>query len=67
MEYSNFGYATLGRIITNVSGMPYQDYIRREIMIPLGMTATTFDIFASPQDRRAIGYRWQDNQCANRT
>ncbi len=62
MEYSNFGYATLGRIITNVSGMPYQDYIRKELMGPLGMASTTFDIFASPKDRRAIGYRWQDNQ-----
>lgn len=62
MEYSNFGYATLGRIVTNVSNMPYQDYIRREIMQPLGMRSTGFDVFASPQNRRAIGYRWQDNR-----
>ena len=27
-EYSNFGYALLGRIVTNVSGRPFQDYIR---------------------------------------
>ena len=26
-EYSNFGYALLGRIVTNVSGRPYNDYI----------------------------------------
>src|SRR5947209_18406301 len=62
MEYSNFGYATLGRIVSDVSGMPYQDYIRREIMAPLGMISTTYDIFASPPERRAIGYRWQDNR-----
>ena len=62
MEYSNFGYATLGRIVTNVSGMPYQDYIRRTIMVPLGMASTGFDIFASPPARRAIGYRWQNNR-----
>ena len=61
MEYSNLGYATLGRIVGAVSGVPYQDYIRREIMAPLGMGATTYDIFASPPGRRAIGYRWQDN------
>lgn len=61
MEYSNLGYATLGRIISNVSGTRYQDYIRREIMVPLGMTSTTYDVFASPQGRRSIGYRWQDN------
>lgn len=62
MEYSNLGYATLGRIIGNVAGLPYQDYIRREIMLPLGMTATGYDIFASPKERRSIGYRWQDNR-----
>lgn len=60
MEYSNLGYAILGRIVTNVSGMPYQQYIRREIMAPLGMTATGYDVVAGPQERRALGYRWQD-------
>lgn len=62
MEYSNLGYALLGRIITNISGKPYQDYIRGQIMQPLGMNSTTYDIFTSPQGRRAMGYRWQDNQ-----
>ena len=61
MEYSNYGYALLGRIIGNVSGKPYQTYIRDELMRPLGMTSTTYDVFASPATRRAIGYRWQDN------
>ena len=28
-EYSNLGYALLGRVITNVSGRPYQRFIRR--------------------------------------
>lgn len=61
MEYSNFGYATLGRIITNVSGKRYQDYIRDTLLIPLGMTSTTYDIATSPAARRARGYRWQDD------
>lgn len=60
MEYSNLGYATLGRIVANVSGVPYQEYIRREIMAPLGMASTGYDIAAGSQERRAIGYRWQD-------
>ena len=62
MEYSNFGYATLGRIVTNLSGMPYQQFIRREIMAPLGMGSTGYDVFASPQPRRALGYRWEGGQ-----
>ena len=53
MEYSNFGYATLGRIISNVSGVRYQDYIRRELMVPLGMASTGYDVLASPPARRA--------------
>lgn len=61
-EYSNFGYALLGRIVTNVSGEPYQAYIRRTIMQPLGMAATTYDIAQVPRDKLAIGYRWQDEQ-----
>ncbi len=61
MEYSNLGYATLGRIVSNVSGMPYQAYIGREIMAPLGMTATGYDVLNGPQDMRALGYRWQDD------
>ena len=59
-EYSNFGYALLGRIVTNVSGRPYADYIQQEIMRPLGMTSTGYDVFASPQQRRALGYRWEN-------
>ena len=27
-EYSNLGYALLGRVLTNVSGQPYQAFIR---------------------------------------
>ncbi len=60
-EYSNFGYALLGRIVTNVSGRPYSDYIEAEIMRPLGMTSSGYDVFASPQDRRALGYRWEND------
>ncbi|MDQ8755355.1 serine hydrolase domain-containing protein [Sphingosinicella sp. LHD-64] len=59
-EYSNFGYALLGRIVTNVSGRPYQDYIREEVMRPLGMASTGYDISAFPRERRAIGYRWEN-------
>lgn len=62
MEYSNYGYALLGRIVSNVSGKRYQDYIRETIMLPLGMTETGYDIAKSPAASRAIGYRWQDGK-----
>jgi D-alanyl-D-alanine-carboxypeptidase/D-alanyl-D-alanine-endopeptidase len=63
-EYSNLGYALLGRIITNVSGRPFEDYIGEEIMRPLGMASTSYDISRSPAPRRALGYRWENNAWA---
>jgi CubicO group peptidase (beta-lactamase class C family) len=60
-EYSNFGYATLGRIITNVSGMPYDQYISRTVLRPLGMTSTGYEVRDWPIERRAIGYRWEND------
>ena len=59
-EYSNFGYALLGRIITNVSGMPYDQYISRTIQRPLGMNSTGYEVRDWPIERRAIGYRWEN-------
>jgi CubicO group peptidase (beta-lactamase class C family) len=42
-EYSNLGYAILGRVITAVTGAAYQDYIRDRLLRPLGMTRTGFE------------------------
>ncbi len=61
-EYSNLGYAILGRVVTNVAGTRYQTYVTREILTPLGMTSTTFDINAVAPDRLAMGYRREGNQ-----
>ena len=56
-EYSNYGFALLGRIVSNVSGMPYADYIRTRILTPLGMRSTMWDTSEVPADRLAHGYR----------
>jgi CubicO group peptidase (beta-lactamase class C family) len=36
--YSNFGYFLLGRVIEQVSGMPYGEYVRQYVQAPLGIT-----------------------------
>jgi len=56
-EYSNLGYALLGRVLTSVSGEPYQAYMRRTFLDPLGMTQTTFDAPAAARGDYAWGYR----------
>lgn len=35
--YSNFGYCVLGRVIEAVSGQSYEDYVRLEVLAPLGI------------------------------
>jgi serine-type D-Ala-D-Ala carboxypeptidase/endopeptidase len=60
MEYSNLGFALLGRAITNVSGRPYAETITQSLMVPLGMDSTSFFVDLAPPERRALGYRWED-------
>jgi CubicO group peptidase (beta-lactamase class C family) len=61
-EYSNFGFAILGRIVANVSGMPYTRYVKTRILDPLGMRVTTLQSAQVPASRLAHGYRLQDGQ-----
>ena len=61
-EYSNYGFAILGRIVSKVSGMPYRDYVRTRILEPLGLSATTLDAPAVPASRLVHGYRWEDER-----
>jgi CubicO group peptidase (beta-lactamase class C family) len=35
--YSNFGYCLLGRVIEKVSGQSYEQYVRKEVLAPLGI------------------------------
>jgi CubicO group peptidase (beta-lactamase class C family) len=64
-EYSNLGYAILGRVITAVTGKAYPDYIRHRLLNPLGMTRTGYEAeeFETPGEQltgsagSARGYR----------
>jgi CubicO group peptidase (beta-lactamase class C family) len=61
-EYSNYGFALLGRIVAKVSGQPYSRYVAEHILEPLGMRATTLEVAAVPAGRLAHGYRRQDER-----
>jgi CubicO group peptidase (beta-lactamase class C family) len=60
-EYSNYGFAILGQIVQRVSHRPYADFVRDNILLPLGMRASTFDMSLVPRDQIALGYRHEDN------
>jgi CubicO group peptidase (beta-lactamase class C family) len=59
-EYSNYGFGILGQIVTKASGRDYADYVRDNILRPLGMNSSTFEISAVPREHIALGYRWED-------
>lgn len=61
-EYSNTGFAMLGYIVSQVSGKPYQQYIQEEILAPLGMSNSYWEIDEVPKNQLAIGYRWEDEE-----
>ena len=60
-EYSNLGFAMLGKIISNVSGKPYQQYINEVIFKPLGMKNTIWEYTLAPKNLLAHGYRYEDD------
>ena len=61
-EYSNFGYALLGRIVTNVAKQPYDVYAERLLLGPLGMASSGYEIGEVPPERLAVGYRWENER-----
>jgi CubicO group peptidase (beta-lactamase class C family) len=56
-EYSNYAFGLLGRIVAVAAGIPYETYVRREILAKLKMSASTLEPAAVPAPLRAVGYR----------
>jgi CubicO group peptidase (beta-lactamase class C family) len=56
-SYSNSGYYLLGYIIEKVSGKKYQDYIRENLLKPLGLAHSYFDQGGNIIPNRVNGYR----------
>jgi D-alanyl-D-alanine carboxypeptidase len=56
MEYSNYGFILLGRIIELVSSEPYESFVREHIYAPAGMLHTESRPEIDGVDGRAVGY-----------
>jgi CubicO group peptidase (beta-lactamase class C family) len=54
--YSNIGYWLLGKIVAQASGQSYADYVRANILLPLGLSVQTLDFVIADADRHANGY-----------
>ena len=54
--YSNHGFAALGQIVEDVSGEPFDQYLRRHVFRPLGMDSTGRVLVRAAARGLATGY-----------
>lgn len=62
VAYSNLGYAILGEVISRVSGVSYQEFIRKQLWQPLGMMNTFWEYDKAPANHLASGYDWDGDK-----
>jgi CubicO group peptidase (beta-lactamase class C family) len=55
-EASNLGYTLIAYLVEKLSGVPYKDYIRRNIWDPLEMGSTAFEPTPEMEERSATPY-----------
>ncbi len=61
-EYSNLGYALLGQVIEAVTGTPFRQVIHSELLGPLALTSTGFDVDVRARGGIATGFRRSANR-----
>lgn len=64
-SYSDQGYALLGRIIEQVSGQSYEDYVRERLLEPAGLTGAQFHNQRSIIANRVAGYLLEEGELKN--
>ena len=57
--YSNHGFATLGQIVEDVAGVPFDRYLRDRLLAPLGMHDSDLVRSERVRSRLATGYELQ--------
>lgn len=56
--YSNYGTALAGYLVQLTSGIPFEEYIEQNILLPLGMTASTFRQPYPPGLESVVAYQY---------
>lgn len=54
--YSNISYWLLGKVIETVSGISYADYMRKNLLDPMGISKEEIDFEISGSDKLACGH-----------
>lgn len=60
--YSNIGYNILGYLIEKLSGLKYDVFLKKEILLPIGMTNSNFIVPVKPSQLYADPYDWNGNK-----
>ncbi|AQG79689.1 serine hydrolase [Spirosoma montaniterrae] len=63
--YNNSGYFLLGVIIEKVTGKPYAEVLKENILTPLKMTDTGYDLASPLLAKRAAGYEKRNGGYVN--
>ncbi len=66
-QYCNLAYFMLAEIITQVSGLPWQDYITQQLFLPADMQNTYLTDFYAVIPNRANGYMHRKDSLLNAT
>ena len=56
-SYSSAGYMLAGIIIEKITGQKFEDYLKKEILRPIGMTKSTFRLNTETEKFLARGYK----------
>lgn len=57
-SYANVPYGLLGHLVERIAGVPFAEYCRQHIFLPLGMRETSWYLRDIDTARHAIPYSW---------
>jgi len=61
-SYSNHGVALAGLLVKEISGVPFEKYVKDNILLPLGMNRSSFVLTPDLLPDLAQGYYYQDHE-----
>ena len=57
-KYSNAGIAVVGRVLETATGLPFSEAVTEQVLEPLGLPSSSFDLAAAPAERLSSAAMW---------
>ncbi|SHJ09782.1 CubicO group peptidase, beta-lactamase class C family [Aquimarina spongiae] len=58
--YSTFGIALAGLLVQEISGLTFEEYLKKNIWKPLGMSMTSIELPKNQENNLSIGYEYEN-------